>query len=331
MAYTDTGTTISVVVPVRNEKENVGVLYQRLSDTLNDLWKIFEVIFVDDGSTDGTYQALEELYREHPYTVRVVRLRKGFGKTPALVAGIAKARGEVIFTMDGDLQDDPSEIKHFLIKLDEGYDVVTGWKYHRLDPITKTFPSRIFNWMVSRGSGLRLHDINCGFKAYRHEVWEDMHIKLYGELHRFIPVLAHWRGFRVAEIPVQHHKREHGRSKYGGRRFARGLFDLLTVLFLTSSSFTPMRLFGTCGFWSFLLGVLVDGFVVGRSYWMGEAIHNQPLLLVGIVLIGLGAQCLLLGLIGSMIRHYGFQTTEEFSVKEELVPREEEVFVTNWK
>src|SRR5262249_18811630 len=184
--------------------------------------------------------------------VRVIRLRRNFGKTPALVAGFAQTRGEIVFTMDADLQDDPAEIPRFLAKLDEGFDLVSGWKYPRLDPITQTFPSRVFNGMVSASTGVKLHDINCGFKAYRRELIED--IKLYGELHRFVPVLAHQRGFRVAEIQVRHHPRQYGKSKYGARRFLRGVLDLLMVLFLMSYLRTPLRLFGTIGFLLTLLG-----------------------------------------------------------------------------
>lgn len=220
--------------------------------------------------------------------------------------------------MDGDLQDDPEEIPNFLAKLDDGYDLVTGWKFPRLDPLSKTFPSRVFNGLVSRMTGLHLHDINCGFKAYRREVIEDSHLKLCGELHRFIPVMAHWRGFRVAEIKVRHHPRTFGISKFGGRRFARGLIDLLTVLFLTSSVHTPLRLFGKLGAWTFLFGSLVDVFVVVRSFITKIPIHNQPLLFVGILLMIFGFQFVLIGLLGEMIRHYAFQPSEEYSVRQEL-------------
>src|SRR5258707_1612190 len=224
---------ISVVVPVMNEEQNVRPLYEKLSAQLNALGQNYEVIFVDDGSTDKTFAELKTLHDDHPGIVRVVRFRRNFGKTPALVAGFSRCRGEVIFTMDGDLQDDPEEIPNFLAKLDEGYDLVSGWKFPRLDPISKTFPSRIFNGMVSKMTGVHLHDINNGFKAYRREVIEDSHLKLYGEFHRFVPVMAHWRGYSVTEIKVKHHPRIHGPSKFGARRFARGLLDLLNVSFLT--------------------------------------------------------------------------------------------------
>jgi len=309
---------ISVVIPVMNEEQSIEPLYEKLSAQLNTIGQSYEVIFVDDGSTDGTFTKIKQLHDEHRGIVRAIRFRRHFGKTPALVAGFSQCRGEVIFTMDGDLQDDPEEIPRFLTKLDEGYDLVSGWKYPRLDPLSKTFPSRIFNGMVSTLTGVHLHDINNGFKAYRREVIEDTHFKLYGEFHRFVPVMAHWRGFRVTEIKVRHHPRKYGVSKFGARRFARGLIDLLNVLFLTSFLRTPLRLFGPLGFWTFFLGVLIDGFVVARRVFNGELIHNQPLLFVGIILMIFGVQFILTGLQSEMIRHYAFQAGEEYSIRQEL-------------
>jgi glycosyltransferase involved in cell wall biosynthesis len=311
-------TTLSFVIPVMNEENNVRPLYERLAAKLTQLKMRFEVIFVDDGSTDQTFLELQKLHQEHPMVVEIIGFRRNFGKTPALVAGFSHCRGDVVFTMDGDLQDDPEEISRFLEKLDEGYDLVTGWKFPRLDPITKTFPSRIFNGLVSHFTGMRLHDINCGFKAYRREVLEDIHLKLYGDFHRFIPVIAHWRGFRVAEIKVHHHPRTSGISKFGGKRFARGLIDLMTILFLTSSLHTPLRFFGRMGFWTFLLGLFIDVFVVIRSFVTEEPIHNQPLLFAGILLLIFGFLFLLIGLLAEMIRYYAFEPGEEYSIKREI-------------
>src|SRR5712692_10470033 len=309
---------ISVVVPVMNEEQNVRPLYEKLSAQLNALGQHYEIIFVDDGSTDKTFLALKALHADYAGIVRVIRFRRHFGKTPALVAGFSRCRGEVIFTMDGDLQDDPEEIPSFLAKLDEGYDLVSGWKFPRLDPITKTFPSRVFNAMVSTMTGVHLHDINNGFKAYRREVIEDSHFKLYGDFHRFVPVMAHWRGFRITEIKVRHYPRQFGVSKFGARRFGRGLVDLLNVLFLTSFLRTPLRLFGPLGFWTFIAGVLIDAFVVARRIFNGELIHNQPFLFVGIILMIFGVQFILTGLQSEMIRHYAFQSNEEYSIRQEL-------------
>lgn len=310
---------LSIVVPVMNEQESVRPLFEKLSAQLDTLGECYEVIFVDDGSTDNTFKELKILHDEHPGIVRVIRFRKNFGKTPALVAGFSRCRGEVIFTMDGDLQDDPEEIPNFLAKLDEGYDLVSGWKFPRLDPITKTFPSRIFNAMVSGMTGVHLHDINNGFKAYRREVIEDSHLKLYGEFHRFVPVMAHWRGFRVAEIKVQHHPRRFGVSKFGAQRFARGLIDLLNVLFLTTFLRIPLRFFGPLGFWTFLVGVLWDVYVVVHSLFiLHQPIHTQPSLFIGILLMIFGVQFILTGLQSEMIRHYAFQPGEEYSIRQEL-------------
>jgi glycosyltransferase involved in cell wall biosynthesis len=235
------------------------------------------------------------------------------------VAGFSRCQGEIVFTMDGDLQDDPEEIPNFLEKINEGYDLVSGWKFPRLDPISKTFPSRVFNGLVSKMTGVHLHDINNGFKAYRREVIEDTHLKLYGEFHRFIPVMAHWRGFSVTEIKVHHYPRIHGVSKFGAKRFARGLIDLMNVLFLTTFLRTPLRFFAPLGFWTFLLGMMVDVFVVVRSYlFTHEPIHNQPLLFVGILLMIFGVNFILSGLQSEMIRHYAFRSDEEYSIRQVL-------------
>lgn len=310
---------ISVVVPVMNEQQNIHLLYEKLSTQLDLIGQRYEVIFVDDGSTDNTFKELKKLHTDHPGIVRVIRFRRNFSKTPALVAGFSRSRGKVVFTMDGDLQDDPAEIPNFLAKLDEGYDLVSGWKFPRLDPLSKTFPSRIFNWLVSKMTGVHLHDINNGFKAYNREVIEDTHLKLYGEFHRFIPVMAHWRGYRITEIKVRHHPRKFGVSKYGARRFARGLIDLLNVLFLTTFLRTPLRLFGPLGFWTLLIGIVIDAYVVVASrLFTHEPIHNQPLLFVGIILMIFGVQFILTGLQSEMIRYYAFQPGEEYSIRQEL-------------
>jgi len=315
----DAAVAISVVVPVMNEEQSVAILYEKLSTQLDQLGQSYEIIFIDDGSTDNTFKELKKLHDEHPGLVRVVRFRRNFGKTPALVAGFSRCRGEIIFTMDGDLQDDPEEIPNFLAKLDEGYDLVSGWKFPRHDPFTKTFPSRVFNGLVSRLTGVHLHDINNGFKAYRRELIVDTHFKLYGEFHRFIPIMAQWRGFRVAEIKVRHYPRKFGSSKFGGRRFARGLIDLLNVLFLTTFLGTPLRLFGPMGFLTFTAGVLIDLYVVINSRFItNEPIHTQPLLFVGILLMIFGVQFVLTGLQSEMIRHYAYRPGEEFSIRQEL-------------
>ena len=235
---------ISVVVPVHDEERSVALLYDELRAALEPLAAPWEAIFVDDGSTDGTFSALTRLHNSEQ-NVRVVRLRRNFGKAAALVAGFDQAHGEIVVTIDGDLQDDPAEIPRLLAKLDEGFDLVTGWKTHRRDPISRRLLSRIFNRVTSAFSGVRLHDMNCGLKAYRAEVVHGL--RLYGELHRFIPVLAHYRGFRIAELPVNHRPREHGRSRYGVERYLRGFLDLLTVSFIGRYRHRPLHLFGGFG------------------------------------------------------------------------------------
>lgn len=311
---------ISFVVPVMNEQQSVRLLFEKIATQLGGVGQRYEIIFVDDGSTDNTFRELKLLHDEHPAVVRVIRFRRNFGKTAALVAGFSRCRGEVVFTMDGDLQDDPQEIPRFLEKLDEGYDLVSGWKFPRLDPLSKTFPSRIFNWLVNRVTGVNLHDINNGFKAYRREIIEDQYMKLYGDFHRFVPVIAAARGFRVTEIKVRHHPRQFGVSKFGARRFAQGLIDLINILYLTSFLRRPLRFFGPLGFWMMLLGAVIDGWVVLRSYFglNPEPIHNQPLLFVGILLIICGVQVFLTGLQSEMIRHYAFQRGEEYNIRQEL-------------
>ena len=309
---------ISVVVPVYNEEDSIQPLYDALSGQLQALGRGYEIIFVDDGSRDASYLRLKALH-EQDERVKVVRFRRNFGKTPALVAGFSRARGEIVFTMDADLQDDPTEIPQFLAKLDEGYDLVSGWKYPRHDPITKTLPSFFFNRMVAVTTGVKLHDMNCGFKAYRHEILDD--IKLYGELHRFIPVLANQRGFRVTEVKVHHHKRKYGKSKFGAKRFLRGFLDLLMVLFLMSYLRTPLRLFGLIGFILTLAGLAVDGYVVADRFLpfgSHTQIHNRPLLLVGVMLLIFGVSFILTGLQSEMIRHFAYRPEEEYSIRQVL-------------
>nr|MBA3788184.1 glycosyltransferase family 2 protein [Actinomycetota bacterium] len=245
---------ISVVVPVHNEERSVALLLDELGSALDGIGRPWEAVFVDDGSTDGTFSALTRLHAASD-NVRIVRLRRNFGKAAALQAGFEEARGDVIVTIDGDLQDDPAEIPRLLAKLDEGFDLVSGWKTKRRDPLSRRIPSRIFNAVSGRMSGLRLHDLNCGLKAYRAEVLRGL--RLYGELHRFVPVLAHYRGFRVAEVPVNHRPREHGRSRYGMERYVRGFLDLLTVTFMGRYRHRPLHLFGSLGLVLSVLGGVV--------------------------------------------------------------------------
>lgn len=255
---------ISVVVPVKNERDTVAELLRRVREQLAAYRH--EVLFIDDGSTDDTWQVLQSLHL--PGVVRVVKFRRNFGKTAALKAGFSLIRGDIVFTMDGDLQDDPAEIPRFLAKLGEGYDLVSGWKKRRHDPPSKVLPSRIFNRVVSLTTGLRVHDVNCGFKCYRREVAQSL--RLHGEMHRFLPVLAHAHGFRFAEIVVTHHKRQFGKSKYGFLRLFKGFFDLFTVLLLTKYPDRPAHAFGfpaTAGMLLAILAAVACALTGGNLLW----------------------------------------------------------------
>jgi glycosyltransferase involved in cell wall biosynthesis len=288
---------ISIVIPLHNEERSIALLYDELQAALEPLGEEWEAVFVDDGSMDGSFAALTRLHDANE-NVRVVRLRRNFGKAAALAAGFSQARGEIVVTIDADLQDDPAEIPRLLVKLDEGFDLVSGWKTRRRDPLRRRVLSRIFNWVTGRMSGLRLHDMNCGLKAYRAEVVRGM--PLYGELHRFIPVLAQYRGFRVAELPVNHRPREHGRSRYGVERYIRGFLDLLTVSFIGRYRHRPLHLFGGLGLILGLFGVAILVYLTVVKA-LGHAIGERPLLTLGVLLVVVGLQFFSLGLISEML------------------------------
>jgi glycosyltransferase involved in cell wall biosynthesis len=288
---------LSVVVPVYNEERSVELLYDEIAAALDPLDHEWEAVFVDDGSTDGSFAALTRLHSRAP-NVRVVRLRRNFGKAAALAAGFAQASGDVIATLDADGQDDPAELPRLLAKLDEGYDLVSGWKVRRRDPWRRRLVSRVFNAVTGWISGVRLHDMNCGLKAYRAEVVRGL--PLYGELHRFIPVLAHERGYRVTELAVNHRPREHGRSRYGIERYLRGFFDLITVTFMGRYRHRPLHLFGGLGLALGGIGFLICVYLT-ILWFAGNAIGHRPLLTLGVLLVVVGMQFLSLGLIGEMI------------------------------
>jgi dolichol-phosphate mannosyltransferase len=288
---------ISVVIPVHNEERSVALLLDEIGSALEPLGQPWEAVFVDDGSDDGTFSALTRLHAAAD-NVRVVRLRRNFGKAAALQAGFEEAQGAVVVTIDGDLQDDPAEIPRLLAKLDEGFDLVSGWKARRRDPWSRRIPSRVFNVVTGRLSGLRLHDLNCGLKAYRAEAVAGL--RIYGELHRFIPVLAHYRGFRVAELPVNHRPREHGRSRYGMERYLRGFLDLLTVTFMGRYRHRPLHLFGGMGLVLGGVGSLVLVYLAVLKLG-GQAIGHRPLLTLGVLLVVVGMQLLSLGLLSELI------------------------------
>lgn len=288
---------LSVVIPILNEREALEPLLGEVEEACARTGRSWEVIWVDDGSTDGSSEILERLARDRD-RVRFVRLRRNFGKSAALRAGLDQSHGAVVVTMDGDGQDDPAEIPALVAKLAEGYDVVSGWKQDRRDPTFKRWGSRIFNRLTARLSGVPLHDVNCGLKAYRGDAVRAL--ELYGEQHRFIPVLGYQRGWRIAELRVRHRPREQGRSKFGPERYARGLLDLFGVLFIGRYQYRPLHLFGGAGLVSGFLGVVICLYLTVEKI-SGAAIGRRPLLALGILLILAGIQLFTLGLVGEMI------------------------------
>jgi hypothetical protein len=291
---------VSVVVPAMNEAGNIAALHRAIADALVATGITFELILVDDGSTDETWRVIEDLAQRDQRVVGL-RHRRNFGKARGLATGFAAASGDLILTMDADLQDDPAEIPRFLAKLDEGFDLVSGWKQRRQDPLGKTLPSRLFNATVRAVSGVPLHDFNCGFKIYRAEVVRT--IRLYGELHRFTPVLAHAEGFRVGELPVRHHPRRWGTSKYGWSRLIKGFLDLLTVTFLTEYRQRPMHLLGVPGVVALATGGLIGLWLTAEKILTGASIGNRPLLLLAVLLVVVGVQFFGLGLLGELLVH----------------------------
>jgi glycosyltransferase involved in cell wall biosynthesis len=288
---------ISFIVPVLNEEESIEALTQKICSNMSGAGGDFEIVFVDDGSTDNSLKTIKKL-AENNKQVRYISFRKNMGKAAALQAGFRNSRGEIVITMDADLQDDPEEIPRFVEKINEGFDMVSGWKYRRRDPLEKRLPSKVFNAVISTLSGVKLHDFNCGFKAYRREVVES--INLYGELHRYIPVLAYRNGFTVAEIKVKHNKREHGKSKYGFKRYLRGFFDAISVSFLLRYNDKPMYLFGIFGLFLFIPGIAACLYIT--ILWLGgHPMTSRPLLIFGVLCLIMAMQMFSIGLIGNML------------------------------
>ena len=298
--------SLSVIVPLFNERESLPELLGQLSAAMHEpeLQSLFlkpfsfEIIMVDDGSTDGSSNLIGSMIPAIP-ELRLISFQRNFGKTAALSAGFMAAEGDYVCTMDADLQDDPFAIKEMVKKLQEGYDLVSGWKQHRQDPFSKTIPSKLFNGVTRLFTGITIHDFNCGLKVYRREVTRKL--ELHGQMHRYIPVLAQWMGFRITELPVKHHPRRFGHTKYGSSRFFSGLFDFLSVLFITRYLRRPMHFFGMAGLASFLFGFIISLYVTLDKILLNKPVSNRPILFLGILLLILGVQLFSTGLLGEML------------------------------
>ncbi len=309
---------ISVVIPLYNEAEAIDELYRQLTEALEAYGASYEVIVADDGSTDGSFEKLKAIHERDPRW-RIIRFRRNFGQTAGFAAGFHRARGDVVITIDADLQNDPADIPKLMAKIEEGYDIVSGWRVDRQDTfLTRKLPSMMANWLISRTTNVKLHDYGCSLKAYRADVVKNIH--LYGELHRFIPAVASAYGVSVAEVPVNHRAREHGQSKYGISRTFRVLLDLITVYFLLGYSTRPIHVFGGVGMVSFSVGVLIGLYLTLVKFVLGQDIGTRPLLLLSVLLILLGVQMIAMGLLGELIIRTYYESTGKsiYYVREEL-------------
>jgi glycosyltransferase involved in cell wall biosynthesis len=310
-----TDSSISVVIPLLNEEESLPELAKRLESVLDRVApNRWDVLFIDDGSNDGSFDVIERLHARNP-KFRAIRFRRNYGKSAALAVAFADVDGDIVITMDADLQDDPNEIPALVAKLEEGYDLVSGWKRKRHDPWHKTLPSKLFNSVTSVMSGIKLHDFNCGLKAYRHDVVKT--VQVYGEMHRYIPALAHWEGFRVTEIPVLHHARKFGYSKFGASRFLKGFLDLLTVMFTTRYVKRPLHFFGFFGSLFAIIGFVTDLWLAIEWFMGLTNISQRPLALFGVAMIIVGVQLISIGLIGELIVKNNLER-QTYSIKERL-------------
>ena len=289
---------ITILIPVYNEEKNVALLHTKLTEVLEKLTKKYEIIFIDDGSNDKTVPEIKILTEKDDKT-KLIQFRGNFGKSNALNVGFKEAQGKVVFTMDGDLQDGPNEIPKFLEAIKK-YDIVSGWKFKRHDPITKTIPSKLANYVTRKATGVKIHDMNCGFKAYRNEVTKNL--ELYGDMHRYVPALATAKGYRVGEIKVLHHPRKFGKSKYGFMRLFRGLFDFMTIRFLTNYSNRPLHFFGGWGILLGMIGFLAELYAVYLKIFKNQYFADHiGIIILGFMLITLGFQLVSTGLLGEMM------------------------------
>ncbi len=302
---------LSIVIPLLNEEESILPLINEIRKAVKPLNKPYEVIFVDDGSTDTSLKLIKDAGKTDT-RIKFISFRKNYGKSAALQVGFKAATGDAIITMDADLQDEPHEIPNLLKKLDEGFDLCSGWKKERFDPFIKKYSSRFFNFVTRIISGIKIHDFNCGLKAYRREVVQNLNV--YGELHRYVPMLAKWQGFTVTEIPVKHHPRRYGKTKFGISRFFKGFIDLITVSFATRYIKRPMHFFGFFGALAFLIGLVVNGYLT-IEWISGRPLSNRPMLFLGMLLIIVGVQFFSFGLLGEMLVHQT-QSEKEYVIKD---------------
>lgn len=311
---------VSVMIPAYNEQDSLKELYDQIVNSINDMRdkgqvSDYEIWFINDGSTDNTEKVIMDLISQDS-NVHIISFRKNFGKSPALQVGFRHVEGDIVFTLDADLQDDPAEFSRFVEKIDEGYDLVVGWKYNRLDPLEKRLPSKLFNAVTSANSGVKLHDFDCGFKCFRIEVVRSL--DLYGELHRYIPVLAQRNGFKITEIKVNHRSREHGHSKYGMERYMRGLLDSLTTTFLLKYSDRPMYFFGRVGLLTAFVGFVICLFLT-VLWFMGQKIGGRPLLVLGVLLVVVGIQFISTGFVCNIVVDRNFRASYDESHVKKII------------
>lgn len=308
-------TLVSVIIPLLNEEESLRELHDQLKTVMSRIGGNYELIFVDDGSTDNSFKVLRDL-RQRNNRVKAIRFRRNYGKSAALAVGFQKAHGDFVITMDADLQDDPGEIPNIIRELKGGLDVVSGWKKKRKDPLGKTIPSKFFNYVTAKVTGINIHDFNCGLKGYKNDVVKSVNV--YGELHRYIPALAHWLGFKVGETVVNHRPRKFGKTKFGMARYSRGFLDLLTVVFTTRYVSRPLHLFGGWGILSSLIGFFISVWLVYEKYFNDQPLSNRPLFIVALIMIIVGVQFVSMGLLGELITR-NQQMEKQYSIKEEIV------------
>jgi glycosyltransferase involved in cell wall biosynthesis len=313
------GTDLSVVIPIYNEKESIAKLYKKLDKTLSGMNLEYEVLLIDDGSTDGTLDELVKIHNKNK-SYKIISFRKNFGQTSAISAGFDFTSGKIVITLDADLQNDPSDIPILLKKLNKGYDIVSGWRVNRKDrAVTRKFPSMVANRLISKLTGVHLHDYGCTLKAYRREVIEN--IDLYGEMHRYIPAIASWMGVRVAEVPVRHHSRKYGKSKYGFSRTIKVILDIITVKFLLSYSQRPIQIFGLLGLSSSAVGFIMTVYLIIMRIFFNQSLSERPLFILSIFMIFIGIQLITMGLLAEVLMrvHHEVQNRPTYVIKEMIL------------